>query len=74
MDSNKRACLAFIISRAVNQDYRSVYDFGAGRLCMFTSSGSVDNTMYLTSNATVLLLVLWQTCMIWVRNHLPQLI
>lgn len=74
MNSNKRACLAFIIGRSVNQDYRSVYDFGAGRLCMFTSSGSVDNTMYLTSNATVLLLVLWQTCMIWVRNHLPQFI
>ena len=41
MDSAKRACLAFIIGRAGNQDYRSVYDFGAGRLCMFTSSGSV---------------------------------
>ena len=43
MDSNKRACLAFIIGRAVNQNYQSVYDFGAGKLCMFTSSGSVDN-------------------------------
>lgn len=43
MDSNKRACLAFIIGRMVNQNSQSVYDFGAGRLCMFTSSGSVDN-------------------------------
>ena len=25
------------------RDYQSVYDFGAGKLCMFTSSGSVDN-------------------------------
>ena len=43
MDSNKRACLAIIIGRAVNLNYQSVYDFGAGKLCMFTSSGSVDN-------------------------------
>ena len=43
MDSNKCACLALIIGRAANQNYQSVYDFGAGRLCMFTSSGSVDN-------------------------------
>lgn len=43
MDSKKRACLALIIGRAVNQDYRSVYDFGAGKFCVFTSSGSVDN-------------------------------
>ena len=40
MDSAKRACLAFIIGWAVNQDYRSVYDFGAGKFCVFTSSGS----------------------------------
>ena len=43
MDSNKRACLAFIIGRAVNQDCRSVYDFGAGKFCVFINSGSVDN-------------------------------
>ena len=43
MDSNKRACLALIIGRAANQNYQSVYDFGAGKLCMFTSSGSVGN-------------------------------
>lgn len=43
MYSNKRSCLAFIIGRAVKQDYRSVYAFGAGRLWVFTSSGSVDN-------------------------------
>lgn len=43
MDSAKRACLAFIIGRAVNQDYRSVYDFGAGKFCVFTISGSVGN-------------------------------
>lgn len=43
MDSAKRACLALIIGRSVNQDYQSVYDFGAGKLCMFTSSGGVDN-------------------------------
>lgn len=43
MDSAKRACLAFIIGKAVNQDYHSVYDFGTGRLCVFTSSGSIDN-------------------------------
>lgn len=43
MDIAKRACLAFIIGREVNQDYRSVYDFGAGKFCVFTTSGSVDN-------------------------------
>ena len=43
MDSNKCACLALIIGRAANQNYQSVYDFGAGKLCMFTSSGSVGN-------------------------------
>lgn len=43
MDSAKRASLALIIGRAVNQNYQSVYDFGVGKLCMFTSSGSVDN-------------------------------
>lgn len=43
MDSAKRACLAFIIGKAVNQDYHSVYDFETSRLCVFTSSGSIDN-------------------------------
>ena len=41
MDSNKRACLAFIIGRAVNQNYQSVYDFGVGKLCMFTSEEQI---------------------------------
>lgn len=43
MDSNKRACLDLIIGRAANHNYQSVYDFGAGKLCMFKSSGSVGN-------------------------------
>lgn len=43
MDSAKCACIAFIIGRVANQNYQSVYDFGASKLCGFTSSGSVDN-------------------------------
>ena len=43
MDSAKRACLALIIGRAENQSFQSVYDFGAGRICLFTSSGGIDN-------------------------------
>lgn len=43
MNSAKRACLALIIGRAVNQNYQSVYDFGDGKLCVFTSSGGVNN-------------------------------
>lgn len=36
MDSAKRACLALIIGRAANQNYQSVYDFVAGKLCMLS--------------------------------------
>lgn len=43
MDSAKRACLALIIGRAENQSFQSVYDFGAGNICLFTCSGGVDN-------------------------------
>lgn len=43
MDSNKHACLALIIGRAENQNYKSVYDFGTGKICLFTSSGGVEN-------------------------------
>lgn len=47
MDSNKRACLAFVVGRAVNQNMNSVYDYSTGRFCLFTSSGSVDNMQVL---------------------------
>lgn len=43
MNSDKRACLALIIGRAENQNYKSVYDFGTGKICLFTSSGGVEN-------------------------------
>lgn len=43
MDSDKRACLALIIGRAENQDFQSVYDFGAGKICLFTCSGNIGN-------------------------------
>ena len=43
MDSAKRACLALIIGRAENQGFHSVYDFGTGKICLFTCSGGVDN-------------------------------
>lgn len=43
MDSDKRACLALIIGRAENQDFQSVYDFGAGKICLFTYSGNIGN-------------------------------
>ena len=47
MDSNKRACLAFVVGRAINQNMNSVYDFSTGRFCLFTSSGTVDNIQVL---------------------------
>ena len=40
MDSNKRACLAFIIGRAKNQNYQSVYDFGANSFTTVNMNGS----------------------------------
>ena len=47
MDSNKRACLAFVVGWAVNQNMNSVYDFTTGRLFMFSPSGRVDNMQVL---------------------------
>lgn len=47
MDSDKRACLAFIIGRAENSNIHSVYDFGRGRFCLFTSSGDAGNLQVL---------------------------
>ncbi len=51
MDSAKRACLAFIIGRAVNQDYQSVYDFGAGRLYYPYSNGIAEFAISLSENS-----------------------
>lgn len=47
MESDKRACLAFIIGRTQNSNIHSVYDFGRGRFCLFTSSGDVSNLQVL---------------------------
>lgn len=47
MDSAKRACLAFIIGRARNSNVHSVYDFGRGRFCLYTSSGDASNLQVL---------------------------
>lgn len=47
MDSDKRACLAFIIGRAKNSNIHSVYDFSRGRFCLFTSSGDIGNLQVL---------------------------
>lgn len=47
MDPDKRACLAFIIGRVQNSNIHSVYDFGRGRFCLFTSSGDASNLQVL---------------------------
>lgn len=47
MDSDKRACLAFIIGRAENGNIHSVYDFNRGRFCLYTSSGDAGNLQVL---------------------------
>ena len=74
MYSNKRACLAFIIGRVVNKTINLFMMLGQVSFVCLQVLVALIISMYLTSNVTVLLLVLWQTCMIWVPNHLPQLI